>query len=122
MTKKLLKYLLIVFYVFAGINHFLNPRFYLGLIPDYLPIPQLINYLSGVLEITFGLGVIFSKTRKISCIGIIFLLIAFIPSHIYFIQIGSCVEEGLCVSPWISWLRLIVIHPLLIYWAWFVKG
>ena len=48
------------------------------------------------------------------------MLIAFIPSHIWFIEIGSCVEGGLCVDEWISWLRLLIIHPVLIYWAYWV--
>jgi hypothetical protein len=45
------------------------------------------------------------------------MLISFIPAHIYFIQIGSCVEGGMCVSEWIGWARLLIIHPLLIWWA-----
>ena len=35
------------FYVLAGINHFLNPKFYLKIIPPFLPFPQLVNRASG---------------------------------------------------------------------------
>jgi uncharacterized membrane protein len=118
--KKFLRLLLIGFYLFAGLYHFINPLFYYGLIPDYLPFPKLINYLSGALEILLAIGVAVPKYRRLASHGIIFLLILFIPSHVYFIQIGSCVEGGLCVSPWIAWLRLLLIHPLLMYWAWIV--
>ena len=51
---------------------------------------------------------------------IIVLLIFFIPSHVYFIKIGSCVPNGLCVNPIIGWLRLVIVHPILILWAWYV--
>jgi len=117
--KFALRLLLIGFYLFAGSYHFINPEFYFGLIPDYLPLPKFINYASGVLEIVLALGVAVPKYRKMAVKGIILLLFLFIPSHVYFIQIGSCVETGLCVSPWIAWVRLLVIHPLLMLWAWY---
>jgi len=105
------------FYSMAGLNHFINSDFYLGLIPNYLGYPEVINYLSGIIEIVFAIGILFSKARKLIAYGIILMLVAFIPSHIYFIQIGSCVINGLCVSPWIAWARILLIHPLLLLWA-----
>lgn len=116
-----LRYFLIGFYLFAGSYHFVNPDFYYDLIPDYLPYPKLINYTSGVLEILLALGVVFPKTRLIAAKGIIILLLLFVPSHVYFIQIGSCIENGLCVPEWLGWVRLVVIHPLLILWAWVIR-
>jgi uncharacterized membrane protein len=118
---KYLRLFLIAFYLFAGSYHFINPDFYLGLIPDYLPFPEFINYASGIVEIFLGIGVAIPKYRKVSVYGIIILLLLFIPSHVYFIQNGSCIQGGLCVSPLISWSRLLIIHPLLIYWAWIVR-
>ena len=107
------------FYILAGINHFRDPDFYEGLIPDYLPFSvELINTASGVIEILFGLGLLIPRLRKWASWGIILMLIAFIPSHVWFIQIGSCVPDGFCVSEWVAWVRLLVIHPLLIGWAW----
>lgn len=115
--KALSLYLQAGFYTLAGVNHFVNPGFYLPLIPDYLPFTDLINTLSGLVEIALGLGLIFITTRRIAALGIAAMLIAFIPSHVFFIQLGSCVDGGLCVPEWLGWARLIVIHPLLILWA-----
>lgn len=117
MKNKLVIFVLGIFFVFAGVNHFVSPDFYYPLIPDYLPFPSFINIASGILEIVFGLGLFFPPFRKISALGILGLLVLFIPSHIYFIQIGSCIMDGLCTPPWIGWLRLLLIHPILIYWA-----
>jgi len=119
--KKISVWLQSAFYVFAGVNHFINPDFYLDLIPPFLSNPSLINLLAGVFEIALGIGILAPKFRKMAVYGIMLMLIAFIPSHIYFIQIGSCIDGGLCVPEWIGWLRLIIIHPLLIYWAWTAK-
>ena len=119
--KKYARYFLIGFYIIAGSNHLLNPQMYTELIPDYLPYHTLINYGSGLLEITLALGVAFAKTRYYAAIGIILMLLLFIPSHLFFIKNGSCVEGILCVAPWVAWFRLVVFHSLLMYWVWLVR-
>ena len=106
-----------LFFVLAGINHFYNPEFYLPLIPSYFGYPVLLNILSGLLEVVFGMFVLISSFKKYGAVGIILLLLIFIPSHVYFIQIGGCISDGLCVPMWLAWIRLLVIHPLLILWA-----
>ena len=73
--------------------------------------------VSGIFEMLLGLGILFKKYSKMAAWGIIVLLLLFIPSHIYFIQIGACVENGLCVPKWVAWIRLLLIHPILIFWA-----
>ncbi len=108
----------VTFYGFAGINHFINPDFYLPLIPPYFPYPEVINWMSGVAEILLAAGLAFSLTRKWASYLIIAMLLAFIPSHVYFIQVGGCIPQGLCAPEWVGWFRLIVVHPLLIAWAW----
>ena len=114
------KYSCFLFYSSAGISHIISPNFYVNLIPNYLPYPYGINILCGLIEIALSLLLLFPKYLKIGAWGIIVLLIFFIPSHVYFIKIGSCVPNGLCVNPIISWLRLIIVHPILILWAWYV--
>ncbi|WP_299365473.1 hypothetical protein [Winogradskyella sp.] len=118
---KILRNILVGFYLFAGSYHFINPEFYSDLIPDYLPFHSFINYASGTFEILLGLGIVFPKTRLLAAKGIIILLILFIPSHVDFILKGSCVESAFCVAPWIAWLRLLIVHPILMYWAWMVR-
>lgn len=110
--------LMFLFYLIAGLNHFRDPEFYIPLIPGYLPFPATINLVSGSLEVLLAFGLLQQKTKSISGKIIIIMLVLFIPSHIHFIAVGACIEGGLCVAPWVAWLRLIVIHPLLIYWAW----
>jgi uncharacterized membrane protein len=111
-------WLLTTFYCVAGLNHFIMPEFYYGLIPPWLPSAYSINIIAGIAEIILGLSMLYSGLRVYARWGIILMLIAFIPAHIYFIQIGACVPGGLCVPMWIAWLRLIVIHPLLMLWVW----
>lgn len=116
-SRALSRWIFIIFMIIAGVNHFVNPDFYLPLIPDYLPHPIEINIVSGILEIVLALMLINPKLRQHAAWGIILLLMLFIPSHVYFIQIGACIPEGLCTPLWVAWFRLIVIHPLLLLWC-----
>jgi uncharacterized membrane protein len=106
-----------LFYLTAGVNHFINPGFYIQIILDYLPEKEAIKTLAGIVEILASIGLLSEKLRTNTALSIILMLLVFIPSHIYFIEIGSCVDQGLCVSPIISWVTFALIHPLLIWWA-----
>ena len=118
---KLLWYALGGFYIVAGVNHFVSPEFYIPLIPPYFPYPEIINIVAGIAEIVLGAMVFYQKTLRLACYAIIAMLIAFIPAHVYFIQIDSCIEGGLCTPQWLGWVRLVVIHPILILWAYGVS-
>jgi uncharacterized membrane protein len=114
LSKKNNLRILSLFFIVAGINHFIMPVFYLPLIPPYFPKPEVINVLAGLVEILLGIGLLYQKTRGYAGWGIVALMIAFIPSHWHFLQIGSCINESLCVPPWLAWARLILVHPILI--------
>jgi uncharacterized membrane protein len=118
-VKQILFFLLIVFYLFAGYNHFANPSFYMPIIPPYLSDwAKEINLLSGIAEIVLALLLIPKATRTLAVKGIIIMLIAFIPSHIYFIQKGDFLLGSFTITPLLSFVRLFVGQPILILWAW----
>ena len=116
-VKRMAKYVMASFYFLAGLNHFVQAEFYLPLIPDYFPEKEIINILSGIIEVLGATALLIPKSQKAGAWAIVAMLVAFIPSHIYFIQIGSCVENGLCTPEFVAWIRLVIIHPLLIWWA-----
>lgn len=122
MIKNISLILMAVFYLAAGINHFLHPDSYYALIPPYFPFHQFINIASGAAEIIFGGLLIFSSSRKAGAYGIVVLLILFIPAHIYMIQKGGCMSVQMCVQPWVAWVRLFPLQFILIAWArWYAK-
>lgn len=71
-----------LFFCYAGFMHFKKPKFFNGFIPDFLP-KLTINYIFGFLEIIVGLGLFFNQTYKQASLAIIFLLILFLPIHIW---------------------------------------
>ena len=120
--QQVLFFILIVFYIFAGYNHFASPSFYLPIIPPYLSDwANEINLLSGILEIILGILLIPKSTRPYAAKGIIILLILFIPSHIYFIQKGSFTLGAIEITPTLSWFRLLIGQPILMLWAWWAS-
>ena len=122
MLKKISLIIMVAFYLLAGINHFLHPHNYYVLIPPYLPFPYFINIASGFCEIVFGALLLFPTTRKAGALGIIVLLILFIPTHIYIIQKGGCMSAQMCLPVWVAWVRLFPLQFILIAWArWYVK-
>jgi len=74
---------LAVFFVVAGIGHFVISDFYLSIMPSYLPYHLELVYLSGIFEILGGLGVLISGTRKWAGYGLMVLLIAVYPANIH---------------------------------------
>ena len=79
---KILTYLLAVFFIYAGIQHFIKPEFYEPFVPYFLPYASFFVYASGVLELLFGILLFVPKYAKIGATGILWLLIAFLPVHI----------------------------------------
>jgi uncharacterized membrane protein len=116
--KNISLFLLILFYLAGGINHFRDPVSYFKLIPSYLPYPILVNILAGVSELGFAILLIPSTTRKFAAWGIILMLIAFLPVHISMIGDAPLKLGSTSVTPLLAWVRLLLFQPLLILWAW----
>jgi len=115
-------FLLIGFYLFAGYNHFASPTFYLPVIPPYLSFwAKEINIMAGIVEISLALLLIPNITRLFAAKCIIIMLVAFIPSHIYFIQKGEFIIGSIEMTPLKSWIRLLIGQPILILWAWWTS-
>jgi uncharacterized membrane protein len=103
-----------VVYVAAGVNHFLSPRMYEGIMPDYLPAHHELVLLSGAAEIAGGLGVLFPQTRRAAAWGIIALLVAVMPANVWMVQHP---ERFPGIPLWALWVRL-PLQGVLVWWAW----
>ncbi|TFF38062.1 DoxX family protein [Mucilaginibacter psychrotolerans] len=116
--KKISLVILVIFYLLAGANHFYNPSSYYRLIPKYLPYPVALNILAGIAEILFALLLLLPKTRRLAVYGIMLMLLAFLPVHIQMVIDAPFILGTLAISPLVAWIRLVVLQPLLILWAW----
>ncbi|CAM4021496.1 DoxX family protein [Flavobacterium weaverense] len=106
-------YVMAFIYVIAGINHFRNPRLYIKIIPPYFPNPKALNAISGVAEILLGIGLCIPAVSNYAAWGVIALLIAIFPAHIY-MYFDEKARMGL--PKWVLLLRM-PLQIALIYWA-----
>ena len=103
--KKASFYIFGILYIFAGCLHFYMPDFYIKIMPPYLPWHLALVYISGVIEVLLGIGLLFKVTRKLSAWGIIALLIAVFPANIY-LAFNDLPQEQLNTTPLIAlWIR-----------------
>ena len=81
--RKLSVFTLSVFFISFGIDHFVNPEFYLSIMPPNLPLKLEAVDISGLFEILGGVGVLIASTRKIASLGLVALLVAVYPANIF---------------------------------------
>ena len=74
---KLLIYVYIIFFIGAGVNHFLNPQFYDAIVPQFIPFPRLVHQITGVLEIIIPLFLLTRFRKEAALIMIIFLILIY---------------------------------------------
>jgi len=74
---KVLIYVYIIFFIAAGVNHFLNPQFYDAIVPQFIPFPRLVHQITGVLEIIIPLFLLTRFRKEAALIMIIFLILIY---------------------------------------------
>jgi uncharacterized membrane protein len=71
------------FFIAAGANHFVNPRFYRAIMPDYLPAHDELVAISGVAEMVGGAALMRPRTRRLGAWWLIATLIAIFPANLH---------------------------------------
>ena len=104
------------FFIYFGVDHFINPDFYLSIMPPSFPMHLEAVYISGLFEILGGIGVLLSKTRKLAGWGLFVLLIAVYPANIYM----ALTPEAFPDIPLSALYFRLVLQFLFFYWAYSV--
>ncbi|NBB26635.1 hypothetical protein GVM20_16005 [Porphyrobacter sp. SLTP] len=65
MIRVVLRWLLAVFYAFAGVIHLINPAPFLTITPAWVPAPLAVVLLTGVAEILGAIGLVQPFSRKL---------------------------------------------------------
>lgn len=105
--------LLAVFFVAAGALHFLRPRMYAQIVPDYLPAHHELVLASGAAEIAGAVLVVFPRTRRIGGLWLAATLVAVFPANVH---MALSPERYASIAPGLLWARL-PLQGLLIWWA-----
>ena len=102
-----------LFFVYFGIDHFVNPDFYLSIMPPAFPLHAEAVYISGFFEILGGICVLIPSLRKLAGWGLIALLVSVYPANIYMAINPEAFPE---ISIGLLYFRL-PLQFLFIYWA-----
>ena len=108
-----MKYLFAVFFMGAGVNHFLATEFYARMMPPYLPWHLFLVYLSGLAEIALGGLLLIPRLKRLAAWGLIALLIAVFPANIHMAVHSDLFPE---IGAAMLWARL-PVQAFLIAWA-----
>ena len=79
---KVLIYVYVLFFVGAGLNHFLNPQFYDAIVPSFITYPRFVHQFTGILEILIPI-LFLTKYRKEAAIMMIILLVILYGANLY---------------------------------------
>ena len=96
-------YIMSVFYVSVGIDHFRRPEWYVEIVPPFLPYKLELVLISGVAEVILGFMLLYPKMRFLAANGLILLLVLVYPANIYLAYTNGA---ALGTSPSIAWGRL----------------
>ena len=105
LLKKSTIYFMGTAYIYVGLRHFIDPNFFMAIMPDYLPYHLEAVYVSGVFEIILGGMLLNKKTRRLAAWGLIALLIAVFPANIYLAQ-NETAQQSLDISQSVAIIRL----------------
>ncbi len=114
--KLVLKVLMTVFYVYAGVNHFLDPAFYLDIMPQYMPAHSAAVALSGVAEVLLGVLLLWPRSQRLAAWGVIAMLIAFLPVHVHMLVHSDLYAE---IPVLLLWFRFPMQAVLLLWAYWY---
>lgn len=90
-------------FILAGALHFIRPKMYEAIIPDYLPAPTELVYASGVAEIAGGVAVHLERTRRAGGWFLIATMLGVFPANV---QMAIDAERYGQIPEWALWARL----------------
>ncbi len=103
--------------ILAGVNHFLNPRFYTAIMPPYLPFPLELVLVSGAMEAVSGLLLLIPATRTLGAWALVATFVLVFPANLH-MALNAATYPSL--PAWLLWLRL-PLQGGLILWAYSLR-
>jgi uncharacterized membrane protein len=112
---KLLRAVLGLVFVLAGVLHFVTPKFYLEMMPGWIPLHKEAVAVSGVAEIAGGVALLDSRTARFGFWWLTALLVAVFPANLHMASDPESVPvvAKRNIPRWLLWARL-PLQPLMV--------
>ena len=108
---------LAAFYLGAGILHLKSPQGFIKIVPNFVPWPAEVVWLTGVAEIAGAIGLMVPRLQKAAGLGLALYAVCVFPANINH-AINQIDVGGLPNSWWYHAPRF-VLQPILVWWALF---
>lgn len=108
-------YLVGVMFIIAGVLHFIFPKTYMKIMPDYVPYHRAMVFWSGVFEVLGGIGIMIPFSKSFAAVGHILLLVAVFPANIDMFR-KAYKKRGFSLYTLATLIRL-PIQFWLMYWV-----
>ena len=120
-ARTILRWVLVVAYLIAGIAHVASPSGFLKITPAWVPFPATVILLTGLCEIAGALALGFVPAlRRVAGIALALYAVCVFPANINH-AINDIAIGGTHLSWWYHGPRL-AFQPVIIWWALWVGG
>lgn len=105
-------------FLLGGLGHFINPAFFVGIVPPWVPYPEMAVAVSGVFELLGALGLLLPKWRRRAGIGLFLLTLCVTPANVHMWLHPDLFP--LMAQPWLSLVlsARLVVQVFLLYCIW----
>lgn len=108
---------LAIFFIFTGASHFSVPEEMAQMLPAFIPWRVEIIYVTGILEVAGGIGLLIPGLERLAALSLILFLVGVLPSNIY--AAVNHVEFGAHSEGPIYLLLRIPFQLFLVGWAYY---
>ena len=123
MIQRTVAALLALFFLAAGVLHFIELEGFARIVPPFLPAPKTIVIITGIYEIILAIGMLASLTQprlQLLGYGAVAYCVAVLPANIYQAMEGFS-NMGLPGDPTVLWGRVLLQLPLILLILWACK-
>ena len=119
-ARAVMRWLMAVFYVIAGIGHLAAPDAFLPIVPDWVPMPRGVILFTGLCELAGAAALMTARWRRLAGIMLGLYALCVWPANIKH-ALDHISLPHVPDSWWYHGPRL-ALQPVLIWWALFCSG
>ena len=113
--RSLARLLMAGIYLAAGLAHLIVPAPFVVITPSWVPLPELMVALTGLMEIVGAVALMTSRFRRAAGVGLALYAVCVFPANIQH-AIDSAGPSGGALGWWYHGPRLL-FQPVIVWWA-----